>query len=142
MLVGIHVAVMLAAFSFMVLSFIPLGERRTSVRRSAEGESRSASQSYVVFYPWIAMGLFFILAVSALDLVTVECAASVDSVNTSVPNLSVYESSWTCTEHSHVDSGQAWLLSGLGLLMFAVSVLFTFIWSAKTLVESVETLQS
>ena len=127
MLIEIHLAITAAAFLFMVLSFIPLGEKRKTMRRTEGEEIKEESQSFVVIFPWIAMGLFYLLAISSLNIILVDCGLTTGDV-------------WSCNEQQYVDEPLAWMFSGLGTLMLAYSILSTFLWSAGTLVGEVSKL--
>ena len=140
MLLQIHLSIMVAAFVFMILSFIPLGERRKSVRTTEGEEIKEESQSFVVIFPWIAMGLFFVLAITSMDITIVSFETVTDSINTSVNNLSTYTSSWTTREAQYVDGPMAWLFAGLGTLMLVYSILATLLWSAGSLVVEIRKL--
>jgi len=131
---------MLAAFVFMVISFIPLGEKSKSVRASEGEEIKEESQSFVVIFPWVAMGLLFVLAITSMDITVVYCETMTDSINTSVNNLSTYTSSWSCRETQYVNGPMAWLFAGLGTLMLVYSILATLLWSAGSLIVEIKKL--
>ena len=64
-----------------------------------------------VILSWLATGLFIVLAFASFDQITPFCS---------------YETgAWTCTEDQYVDTGGAYLFSGLGL----ISLIFSIYWS-------------
>lgn len=127
MLLSIHLALMLIAFVFMVLSFIPLGEKRKSVRVSEGEEIKEESQSFVVIFPWISMALFFVLATTSMDITILNCELTTGDV-------------WSCNETQFYDAPLGWLFGGLGIIMLVYSILATLLWSAGSLIVEVKKL--
>jgi len=140
MLLEIYLVLTIVTFIFMILSFIPLGERRRSVRVSEGEEIKEESQSFVVIFPWIAMGLFFILAFSSMDITIVSCENVVTFADGSVTDNITYTNSWSCDETQYFNGPLAWLFVGLGTIMLVYSILATLLWSAGSLVVEVKKL--
>lgn len=142
MLVEIYLALFAAAFIFAALSMMPVGEKG-KVYRKTEGEEYSLeTQKFVWIFAWISMGIFYILAITSMDIVFLECDTVIDSINTSVSNFSNYSTSWSCYEHHHFDGALAWLCTGLGSVMLVYAIFATFMWSAGALAGGVAKLMS
>ena len=146
MLIEIYQIIIGLAFLFTILSFIPLGEKRRVTKRDQISEYKNETQSFVALFPWIAMGLFFILSITSMDITVLECELETIQAYDTDLGASVcsqnFTNVWNCNEYQHVDTGLAYLFSGLGVLMFVYAVVSTFLWSTGTLIEEVKNLQS
>lgn len=127
MLLEIFIGLNVLAFVLMILSFIPLGEKKKVSKANDVEEFKSETQSYVVLFPWLAMGLLFLLATAAMDITIVNCDLTSGDA-------------WTCNEYQYSEFALPWVYLGLGVIMLAYAIVSTFLWSAGTILTEVNRL--
>lgn len=141
MLIELYLLLIVIAFILTVLSFVPFGEKKEKKTETGdEGmpvDFIKETKSYVVLFPWLAMGLFLLLSAVSLDITVLNCATVTDTINYTVSNIDTISSSWTCNEQQYHDSTAGLLFMGLGLVMLVYSILSTFIFSTSIMIEQI-----
>ena len=137
MLFESYLALLLIAFIFTILSFVPVGSKK-SYTSTEEGDFVLETHNFVIFFPWLAMGLFFLLSIASMDIVFINCDTTIESINTTVANFSNYTNAWSCYEYHHFDGNMAYLCGGLGLVMLVISIIFTLFWLTGGIAEGVK----
>lgn len=135
MLIEIYLFFLGLAFLFMLLSFMPVGEKGKVSRKDKDGEMALETQQFVVLFPWFSMGLFFILSFMSMDIEIVTCSTIVDQVNSTVANIDTLTSSWSCYSYPYYSDGLIWLNLGMAVMMLILSVLATFLFAGGGLMR-------
>jgi len=137
MLIEVYIALIFVTFVFLVLSFIPIGQKIKKKKQGQEGVLEAETQMYIPWFAWITMGLLVSLSIASMDIEIVSCATVTQAVNSSVANYDVITSAWSCNTTQYIGTPLAYLFGGLGILMFVYALYITIASLTGSLVDTI-----